>query len=72
MVLPSEHTKNDGKHHVYLEKTKTINGKSTIKQLDTNEFMSMFIGDDVLYIYTYIGGILMGLHLFIDTLIGDA
>jgi hypothetical protein len=60
------------KHHVYWEKTKTINGKSTIKQLDTNEFMSMFIGDDVLYIYTYIGGILMGLHLFIDTLIGDA
>ena len=54
MALPSEHTKNDGKHHVYLEKTKTINGKSTIKQLDTNEFMSMFIGDDVLYIYTYI------------------
>ena len=55
-------------------KTKTINGKSTIKQLDTNEFMSMFIGDDVLYIYIYIyiGGILMGLHLFIDTLIGDA
>ena len=32
----------------------TINGKSTIKQLDTNEFMSMFIGDDVLYIYIHI------------------